>query len=312
MQALVAPDYISLEQLTIAESPDPTPAADQVLIRVAAAALNPLDLALITGAMREMMPVEHPFVIGMDAAGTVAAIGESVTGYAVGDEVVAYTHFHPGTIAEYTLATVGPHLAHRPAALDVVRGAAMPAVSLSAECVVEAANIAPGDTVLVIGATGGVGSFAVQLAAGSGAHVLATAAPADLDYTVSLGAEQVIDYTAVDPVDYVHREYPAGVDIAIDLINRGPALSRTAAAVKPGGRLVSTLMGPEAFDRDVTPTYVRMVAAPGRLQRLAEDIAVGRLSVEVSATYPLADAPAAAANFAAGKHSRGKVVITVG
>ncbi|MGH4026966.1 MAG: NADP-dependent oxidoreductase [Pseudonocardiaceae bacterium] len=311
MKALVAPAYISLDQLSVTDAPDPVAGPREVLIEVRAAALNPLDAALVTGAMRELMPVEHPFVVGMDAAGTVAAVGEGVTDFAVGDDVIAYTHFHPGTIAEYTLAAPGPYLAHRPEGLDVVHGAAMPAVSLSAECVVEAASIQPGQTVLIIGATGGVGSFAVQLATQAGATVIATAAPDDIEYALGLGAAEVIDYTGDDPVRHVLQQQPGGVDVVVDLINRGPALATTATAVRVGGRLVSTLMGPDELDRDVTPVYVRMTAPEGRLQRLAEDVAAGRLIVEVATTYALAEAPKALADFAAGKHSRGKVVITV-
>jgi NADPH:quinone reductase-like Zn-dependent oxidoreductase len=310
MKALVAPSYVPLDQISVTDAPDPVAGPGQVLIRVQAAALNPLDAALITGAMRQFMPVEHPFVIGMDASGTVVAVGEDVTGYAVDDEVVAYTHFHPGTIAEYTLAAPGPYLARRPAGLDTVRGAALPAVSLSGACVVENAAIEPGQTVLIIGATGGVGSFAVQLAKRAGAEVIATAAPADVEYARGLGADEVVDYTG-DPVRRALELRPDGVDVVIDLINRGPALAHTATAVKAGGRLVSTLMGPEEFDRDVVPVYVRMTAPEGRLQQLVEEVAAGLLSVEVGATYALAEAPTAVAAFVAGRHSRGKVVITL-
>jgi NADPH2:quinone reductase len=310
MKALVAPAYGPVDQLVITEVPTPAPGPGQVLVRVQAAALNPLDVALITGAMREMMPVEHPFVVGMDAAGVVAAVGQGVSRFAVGDEVVAYTHFHPGTIAEYTLVAEGPHIARRPPDLDAVRGAALPAVSMTAECVLAAAGLEPGQTVLVVGATGGVGSFTVQLAAQAGVRVLATASPADSHYIRGLGAHEVIDFTSTATPQEALRLAPGGVDVAVDLVNRGPSLASTASAVKPGGRLVSTLMGPDAFDRDVTPIYVRMAAEDGQLQRLAGHVAAARLTVEVTATYDFADAPKAMAAFAAGQHTRGKIVVT--
>lgn len=310
MKALVAPSYAALEEISVTEVIDPRPGPGQVLIRVRAAALNPLDIALITGGMRELMPVEHPFVVGMDAAGTVAEVGEGVTDYTVGDEVVTYTHFHPGTIAEYTVGTVGPTMARRPAGLGPVPAAAMAAVSLSAECVIEAAAPAAGQTVLIIGATGGVGSFAVQLAARAGARVLATAVPDDRQYALSLGAGEVIDYTGIDPIRYARQTVPEGVDVVIDLINRGPALADTAACVREGGRLVSTLMGPAEFDRGIVPSYVRMAARDGRLEWLLGEVAAGRLTVEVAAVYPLAEAAQAMADFAAGKYSRGKIVVT--
>jgi NADPH2:quinone reductase len=309
VKALVAPSYGPLDQLVVTDVPTPVPGPGEILIRVEAAALNPLDAALVVGAMREMMPVEHPFVVGMDASGVVDAVGEGVTGYTVGDAVVAYTHFHPGTIAEYTLVAEGPNVAERPAELDPARAAALVSTSLTGETILEALEHKAGQTVLVIGGTGGVGSFVVQLAARAGLRVLATAAPADVEYMRGLGASEVIDYIAVDTVQEALRLAPGGVDSVVDLISRGPALAGTAAAVKPEGRVVSTLMGPEQFERGVTD--VRMATRDGRLQRLAERVASGDLTVEVTATYPLADAPKALAEFAAGRYTRGKVVVIV-
>lgn len=309
MKALIATSYGPLDRLAVTECPLPTAGPGQILVRVEAAALNPLDVKLVTGDMRELMPIEHPFVVGMDAAGVVAAVGEGVFGYAVGDDVVAYTHFHPGTIAEFTLVDEGPNVTHRPAGLDVVRGAALPAVSLTALGIVATAQLEPGQSMLVVGATGGVGSFIVQLAAQAGVQVLATATAADTDYARSLGARSTIDYTSTDVVEHVLVLHPDGVDVIVDLINAGPALATTARAVKPGGKLLSTLGGPPAFGA-VVPVYVRMSAQDGQLQQLAERAAAGELTIDVVATYPFADAPTALADFAAGKHSRGKVVIT--
>ena len=310
MKALIALSYRPVDQLVVAEVPTPEPGPGQVLLQVQAAAVNPLDAKLVIGELRGMFPIEHPFIVGMDAAGVVVAVGERVSGFAVGDEVVAYTHFAPGAIAEYTLVTEGPQLARRPEGLDAVRGAALCSVSMTAECVLTATRLEPGQSALIIGATGGVGSFAVQLAAQAGVRVLATAAPADTEYARELGAHHTIDYTGADPVEQALRLYPEGVDVAIDLINAGPGLAATAAAIKPGGRLVSTLFGPEELDRGVTPVYVRMTAEEGNLQRQADRVADGRLTVDVVATYVFADAAKALADFAAGKHTRGKVVIT--
>lgn len=312
MKALVAPSYGPLDQLAVIDRPTPVPGPGEILIRVEAAALNPLDAALVVGAMREMMPIEHPFVVGMDASGVVEAVGEGVTGYAAGDAVLAYTHFHPGTIAEYTLVAEGPDVAPRPVGLDPVRAAALVSTSLTGECVLdELAGIEAGQPVLVIGATGGVGSFVVQLASLAGLRVLATAAPADVAYARGLGAWEVIDYTAADTLVEARRLAPDGAAAVVDLINRGPALATTASAIRPNGRLVSTLMGPEEVGCGIGVTYVRMAARDGHLQRLAQRVAAGELAVEVAATYSLADAPKALAEFAAGRYSRGKVVVTV-
>ena len=133
MKALTAPSYGPVDQLAVTDVPDLTPGPGQLLLRVQAAALNPVDIRVITGEFADMFPVTHPFVVGMDAAGAVAAVGEGVSRYAVGDKVLAYTHSNPGTIAEYTLVAEGPQVAHRPPGLDAVRGAALPAVAMTAE-----------------------------------------------------------------------------------------------------------------------------------------------------------------------------------
>ncbi|WP_052850417.1 NADP-dependent oxidoreductase [Streptomyces avicenniae] len=311
MKALVAPSYGPLEQLVVTDVPTPVPGPREILIRVEAAALNPLDAALVVGAMRDVFPVAHPFVVGMDASGVVAAVGADVTGYAAGDPVLAHTHFHPGTLAEYTTVAEGPAVARRPAGLDPARAAALVSTALTGECVVDALGPGAGRTVLVIGATGGVGSFTVQLASRAGLRVLATARPDDAAYARALGAAEVIDHTATDTVREALRLAPQGVDAVVDLVNRDRALAGSAVAVRPAGRLVSTLTGPDEFPVGVGATYVRMAVREGRLQALAERVATGDLTVEVTATYALADAPKALAEFAAGRHTRGKVVVTV-
>ncbi|MFF5784295.1 NADP-dependent oxidoreductase [Streptomyces sp. NPDC012693] len=310
MKALVSSSYGPVDELELVELPVPAPGPGQVQVKVAAAALNPLDVILITGRLKAVLPVEHPFVPGMDASGVVTAVGEGVTGYAVGDEVVAFTHDTTGTLAEYTLVAEGPGLVRRPENLDAVRAAALPVTSMTASALLEAAELKPGQTVLVVGATGGIGSFLVQLAARAGAEVLATAQAADRDYALGLGARHAIDYTAVDTVEEARRLHPGGVDVAIDLVNGGPAVEATAAAVKDGGRLVSSIGVPETLERAITPVHVGVEGGIGRLEGIVGQVAAGELAVEVSATYPAEQARQAYVDFVAGKHTRGKVVVT--
>ncbi|MEU7754829.1 lipocalin-like domain-containing protein [Micromonospora sp. NPDC049101] len=309
MKALVAPSYGPIDQLTLAELAKPAPGPGQILIKLRAAALNPLDVKLATGVMREMMPVSHPFVLGLDAAGTVEAVGEGVTRFSPGDEVVAFTHPVAGAVAEYTLALDGPEVVARPETLDPVDAAALPVAAMTAAGIVEQAGLNSGDSLLVVGATGGVGSFVVQLAAQAGVRVVATAPPSDADYVRGLGATATIDYTSADTTEEALRHVPGGVDVAVDLINAGPGLAGTAAAVKPGGLLISPAGGPPVFDREVRATYAHIEATDGRLQRIVEATASGELRVEVSAQFPFAEAQRGVAEFA-GKHTRGKVVIT--
>ncbi|MFI8500636.1 NADP-dependent oxidoreductase [Streptomyces sp. NPDC085524] len=310
MKALVATEYQPLDRLTIADLPKPEPGPGEVVVKVEAAALNPLDLMLVTGAAKDLFPAEHPLVIGMDMAGTVAEVGTGVSGYAPGDQVLGFVG-QAGSVAEYTVATPGPRLAHRPQGLDAVQAAAIPESGMTAVCLLRAVGLMQGESVLVIGATGGIGLYAVQHAHTLGARVIATATAQDADYIRELGAAGTVDYRAADVVEETLKLVPGGVDVVVDLVNRGEALAGSARAVRPGGRLVSPLFGPGELDRDVTPVYIGSFnPEPGDLEGLASRAADGSLHVEIGARYAFDDAVQAVADFA-GKHIRGKVVITV-
>lgn len=308
MKALVATEYGPVDTLAIAELPKPVPGPGQVLVKVEAAALNPLDIVLVLGILREFMPVEHPFVPGLDAAGVVESVGEGVTDFAPGDKVVAFTFGVGGTVAEYVLAAQGPGLIARPEGLDAVRAAGLPVAAMTAAALLDASGVEAGKTALVIGATGGVGSFAVQLVAAAGATVVATSSPAAADDVRRLGAEQIIDHTSEDTVARALELVPGGFDAVFDLVNRGPALAASAAAVKPGGKLVSPNDNPGELDRDVTAFHVGVEQGADQLGALVAKAGAGKLSVEVGSVYPFADAGQAVVDFV-GKSKRGKVVI---
>lgn len=163
---------------------------------------------------------------------------------------------------------------------------------------------------LVIGATGGVGMFVVQLAAAAGVEVLATAGPDDFEYARALGAAEVVDFTAGEVAEDVLRAHPGGVDVVIDLIDSGEEVRRAARAVRPGGLLVSSLGGPEDLEGGVRAIYTSMSVEEGDLEDLAGRAAAGTLRVEVSRVYPFAEAPQAFADFAS-QETRGKLVISV-
>lgn len=310
MKALVAADYVPLDQLTVTDHPTPAPEPGQVLIKVEAAALNPLDLALITGAAKDIFPADHPLVIGMDAAGTVAEVGEGVSGYAPGDPVLAFVG-QAGAVAQYTVASPGPLLARRPPGLDSLRAAGIPESGLTAVCLLRAVRLAADESVLVIGATGGIGLYAVQLAHALGSRVIATSTEEDEEYLRGLGAADTVKYKNADVVEETLRLVPGGVDVVVDLVNSGDQLTNTARAARPGGRLVSPLYGPDDLGGEVSPVYIgTFKAEPGDLEGLAARAADGRLRVEIGARYSLEDAVQAVADFA-GKHIRGKVVIEI-
>jgi len=314
MKALVANDYGPPSQLTVTEVPDPEPGPGEVLIAVDAAALNPYDLKVLGGAMRDSRPVQFPYIPGMDGAGTVAAVGAEVTRFAGGEEVFGFFGQTPGTIAEYALIADSPYLAARPGELDAVRAAAIPEAGLTAMSLVRAVSLQAGSTVLVIGATGGIGMFVVQLAARDGALVLATAIPADDEYVRGLGATETFDNKSNGVVEETLRRHPNGVNVVFDLVNMGPALAASARAVHAGGRLVSPLGGPDAAElgrKDITVIYTGLGAhrEPGDLDQLGARVAAGVLDVEIGGVYMLENAPQAYMDFAEA-HTRGKLVVT--
>ncbi|KUJ36597.1 hypothetical protein ACZ90_70515 [Streptomyces albus subsp. albus] len=310
MKALLATDYQPLDRLTIAELPEPSAGPGDVVVKVEAAALNPLDLMLVTGAAKDLFPVEHPLIVGMDVAGTVTEVGADVSQYAPGDPVLGFVG-QAGSVAEYTVATPGPRLTRRPPNLDAVHAAAIPESGMTAVCLLRAVGLNQGESALVIGATGGIGLYAVQLANALGARVIATATAQDADYVRGLGAADTIDYRQADVVEEALKLVPQGVDVVIDLVSRGEGLSGSARAARPDGRLVSPLFGPGELDRGVTPVYIGSFdPEPGDLEDLASQAAEGTLRVEIGARYPFTDALRAVTDFA-GKHIRGKVVITI-
>jgi NADPH:quinone reductase-like Zn-dependent oxidoreductase len=309
MKALVSESYGPLEELTVSELPIPIAQPGQILVRVEAASLNGADIKLPTGAMKGV-PLKHPFVPGIDGAGVVEAVGEGVTRFSPGDKLIVSNGVKSGTIAEYVVIADSRSVAIRPDGLDAAHGAALPLAVLTAATAVDAAEVRPGETVLVVGASGGVGSFVVQLAKRAGAKVLATGRADETDFLRGIGADETIDYKSVSTAEEAQRLVPGGVDVVIDVATAGPALAESAAAAKPGGRLVSALGGPESFDRAVTASYIQTKTPEGRLADFAQQAADGQLHVEIGSEYPLADAKQALLDFA-GKHIRGKVVITL-
>ncbi|WNO70546.1 NADP-dependent oxidoreductase [Streptomyces sp. AM8-1-1] len=312
MRALVAPDYVPLDQVAVTEHPTPTPGPDQVLVKVEAAALNPLDLMLITGAAKESYPADHPLVVGMDAAGTVVEVGENVTRYSAGDPVLVFTGGGAGAVAEYTVASSGPLLARRPAGLDSQHAAAIPESGLTAVNLLRA----------VRPTADGRRECAGDRGDRRYRHVRRAARPRDRiprDRHVDRGGRGVsawprcddtVDYRRTDVVEEVLRLVPGGVDVVIDLVNSGDGLAGTARAARPGGRLVSPLYGPADLGRDVESVYIgSFQAQPGELDDLAARAADGRLQVEIGARYPFANAAQAVNDFAT-QHIRGKVVVT--
>jgi NADPH:quinone reductase-like Zn-dependent oxidoreductase len=230
------------QQPEVSELPTPEVTDGTVLIKVKAAGLNAIDNGIAAGMMAGVMPHEYPVVIGRDAAGIVEAVGAGVDHVKVGDEVFGHVLLAPpiqaGTLAEYALLPAAAVVA-KPAELDFVTAAAIPLAGATAAAAVDAIDPQPGHVVLVNGASGGLGSYAVQLLAARGAAVVATGTTPDADRLTGLGATTVIDYTNGDLVELVLATHPDGVDALIELVAYTPDAS-PLAAVRKGGKVSST------------------------------------------------------------------------
>ncbi|HXN09317.1 MAG TPA: NADP-dependent oxidoreductase [Candidatus Acidoferrales bacterium] len=313
MKALIVDNYGPPQAARIGEIDKPPLKDGSLLVKIHAAGINPFDYKLITGVVKDFMPISFPHVPGMDGAGVVDEIGQGVQGWRKGDAVLGM--FDTGTLAEYALISAhSKRLARKPDPLDFVRAAAIPEAGLTATTIVRAADVRQGQTVFVIGATGGLGLFIIQLAKSRGARLIATGKATDAEYLRRLGADDVIDYGAGDALQQVRQRYPSGVDVVVDVINSGDTLLRDAEVMRQGGTLVSSLSGPEqsAFPSGITVHYIQLKAKDGDLEDIARRAASGDLHVEISGTYAFAEAAQAFVDlYDPAKHTRGKLVVKV-
>ncbi|SHN29628.1 NADP-dependent oxidoreductase [Streptomyces yunnanensis] len=315
MRAVVQDGFGGPEVLRIQQVPRPAPLPTEVLVRVHAAGINPVDWKTRGGAGMAGLLGEPPFTLGWDVSGVVEEVGFGVTTLKAGDEVYGMPWF-PRVANAYTEYVTAParQFARKPATLDHVHAAAVPLAALTAwQAVVDTAHLQAGQRVLVTAAAGGVGHFAVQFARHLGAHVIATASTARHPWLKELGANETIDYTTTRFEDAV-----VDVDVVIDLV--GDAHDRTSTrslkVLRPGGLLVAIPAGvspelaqaAEAADVRVTPFLVEPDGAG--LTMIADLIDAGRVAVEVEETFPLEQAGVAHARGEAGC-TRGKLVLTV-
>ncbi len=306
--ALTTPDKPA-ELVTL---PKPEVGPRDVLVAIRAASVNGFDVFQATGAFTAMVEHRFPTVIGRDLAGVVEGIGPEVTDFAVGDEVYGFVPSTPplehGTFAQYISAD-DLVLVRKPAGLDLDTAAALPLAGSAALDLLEAVDVKEGETLLIVGATGGVGSIAVQLAAMRGATVIATARPDD-DALGELGASHTIDYSAGSIADAVRAAYPDGISAVIDVVNREEALKELGSVVHSGGRVASLLGAADVEDfasRGITATNVNATPTPEKLQRLAELVGSGGLRVIIQAVYPIDQVGEALEAFKQG--TRGKLIL---
>src|SRR3954447_10879257 len=290
--------------------PEPTPADNEVLVRVHASSVNPVDNGIAAG-MLAGMGVEHqyPVTLGRDYAGVVGQVGSAVSSYTVGDQVYGFVlhanpAVHDGAWAELITVTEELSISPAPDGVDLAVAGAAPLAGITAITAIDALDLSDGDVLLVAGATGGVGSLAIQLAARAGARILAPALPEDERFLRELGVSEMLRRDGDIPA-LVRELVPDGVDALLDLVNYAPGTYD--AALKPDARVASPIgaagEGPGRTNVMATPTVEN-------LQRLGALLADGTLRIPVQATYRLAQAPDALATLA-GTHTQGKLAIQV-
>ncbi|MET7568975.1 NADP-dependent oxidoreductase [Streptomyces sp. NPDC005492] len=313
MKAVRFHQYGDPDVLRYEDVEQPVPGSGQVRVRVAATSFNPVDANIRAGFMRGPIPVTLPHTPGIDVAGTVDALGEDVTGIQIGDQVVGFLPMaEAGAAAEYVLAPAEV-LTPAPKSVALSDAAALPLVGLTAwQALFEHAKLTAGQRVLINGAGGAVGDFAVQLAKQADAYVIATAGPRSSGRATAAGANEVVDHTAADVVAAVGEP----VDVVLNLAPVEPAqLAALLGLIRPGGVLVNTTVwmpAPADEERGVRGIDLFVRSDAEQLSHLVELVDRGELRVEVARRVPLAELPALHADAAAGALPSGKVVVAPG
>jgi len=303
MQAIRIHDYGGPEVLVLEQAPRPEPKADEVLIRVRAAGVNPADWKYRSGAYKQFMPLQFPWTPGLDGSGVIEVVGANVTAFKKGDEVYGIV---PSSYAEYALAKVN-EIQRKPASLSFEEAASLPVGALTAwGALIDSAKIKAGQRVLVHGAAGGVGASVVQLARWKGAHVTGTASTGNVEFVRSLGAENVIDYSTTRFETVVHD-----LDVVIDTVG-GDLAERSFQVIRPGGIYV-TIAGRPTEDagkaQKITALSGRRAPAEN-LKQISELIEAKRLRPVMGAVFQLANARQAHELSQTG-HGRGRIILHV-
>jgi NADPH:quinone reductase-like Zn-dependent oxidoreductase len=305
MKAVRIYQYGGPEVLTLEDIPQPTPGPGQVLVRIRAAGVNPADWKIRAGLFKDFMPLELPAILGFDFSGEIESLGSGVTQFKKGDPVFGTAN---GTYAEYVGAGLA-EVALKPTSLDHVHAASVPVSAKTAwQALFDAGGLTAGGKVLIHGAAGSVGGFAVQLAKAKGSHVYGTASGRNQAYLKELGADEPIDYETTRFED-VARD----VDVVLDT-QGGQTQQRSFAVLKKGGILVSIAQPPsqeEAAKYGVRATFMGSQPNVEQLTEIARLVDAGKLKTTVEAVLPLEDARHAQELSQAG-HVRGKIVLTCG
>jgi NADPH:quinone reductase-like Zn-dependent oxidoreductase len=308
MKAIVVHEYGGPEVLKYEDAPQPEPKGDEVLVRVIAAGVNPVDRVARSEKGAEFFHIKLPAIPGYDFAGVVEKTGAKVTQFKTGDPIYAYVALNKGGgYAEYAVATER-EAALKPQSLTYVEAAAVPLVAETAwQALIDTAKLNAGQTVLIHGGSGGVGSFAIQIAKARGAKVIATASTANQDLLKQLGVDVAIDYTTQKFEDVAKN-----VDVVLDSVGKD-TLVRSYGVLKKGGFIVSIAGDPDPAELEkhgIHGASISVEPNSSELAEIAKLINQKKIKVIVSQTLPLSEALKAHEQVATG-HTRGKIVLKV-
>jgi len=310
MKAVRIERYGNEDVVELVEVERPRPGENEVLVKVNAAAVNPVDWKIRDG-LGEMFGLKPPLILGCEVAGTVEEVGNQgpsrtgINNFAVGDEVYGYLSAHSGGYAEYVAAPASEFV-RKPKQIDFDTAASVPVAALTAwQGIFDHGKLASGQRILITGASGAVGSMAVQLAKNKNAHVIGIGSGRNEEFVRKLGADEFIDYKQAKFEDKVRD-----VDVVFDTLG-GDKQERAFQTVKRGGFLVSTVSPPsaeKAKEFGVTVAMVQMMPKPDQLAEINRLVESGKLKVRVAAVLPLADVKKAH-QLSAGGHANGKITL---
>ena len=294
--------------------PIPAVAGNEVLVRIQGSSVNPIDAFVALGALKGMIDYRFPVTIGRDLAGTVERLGPDARRYRVGDEVFGWVNppeLHVGTFAEYVALPEDAFMTRRPAGVEVAQAAAVGLAGTTALAALAALEPRAGERVLVVGATGGVGSIFVQLAAMRGAEVIAAAFPEDETFLRGLGVAETVA-RAGDVAALVRERHPEGVAVLLDLVSRTTTdFAANAAAGAPGGRAASALgAAGEGVPDGVAASNLQAAPELARLEELARLLDDGTVRIPIEQTYGLERVGEALTDLQA-RHTQGKLAIAI-
>jgi len=308
MKAIVIHQYGKPDVLKYEDAPLPEPKENQILVRVIAAGVNPVDGAARSEKYAKFFGITLPFIPGYDIAGVVEKTGAKVTKFKAGDSVYAYIGLgEGGGYAQYAVVTE-EEASPKPKSLTYEAAAAVPVVALTAwQALIDTAKLSAGQTVLIHGGSGGVGSFAIQIAKARGAKVIATASAANQDFLKQLGADVAIDYTKQK-----FEDVAKGVNVVLDSVGKD-TLARSYGTVKKGGfvvTLVARIDEAELTKHGIRGASLSVKPDSNELAEIGKLIDEGKIKVVVSQTFSLSEAMKAQEQVATG-HTRGKIVLKV-